>query len=255
MHHLAPLQIQQGLPQGQIFHFEQLNSTNEYLLTHYNDIPQGSICIADKQTAGRGRRGRQWFAPKGNLYYSFYWKFPIEKNLYLPPISLLIGLSVIEILEEFGVKDLNIKWPNDLYYREKKAGGILAEVKTTADHIHLVIGIGINLSYTLNSQNIITQPFSDLSDYNIDRNLFIIKITQKLQKICAEYPTLNLADTFSKWQKYDLFYQKDVCLLTDKINYQGIAEGINEKGELILNQRGKKLAFAIGEISLRENKR
>ncbi len=243
--------IQQKLEQGELYFFDTLDSTNEYLLTHCKTVSQGSICITKTQTAGRGRRGREWIAPVGNLNYSLNWCYPINTNLSLPPLSLIVGLIAIESLQQQGVQDLSIKWPNDIYHQGKKVGGVLIELKTAPPHIHLVIGVGLNLA-PIPQENRINQPVSDLSQYSVDINQLVIGLTDKLQKMLKDYPQTGFKPYYKMWKSYDLFYQQDVSVITDSQIYTGISQGINEQGELALQQQNEIKHFAIGEVSLRK---
>ncbi|MDG6881667.1 Bifunctional protein BirA [Phocoenobacter uteri] len=242
--------IQSQLTQGELYLFDELDSTNEYLVTHCKNLPKGSICIAKTQTAGRGRRGRNWVAPVGNLNYSLSWHYPRKVHLVLPPLSLIVGLMVIESLQQQGVKDLSIKWPNDIYHQGKKAGGILIELNTTPSHLHLVMGIGLNLAPI--NESSIDQPVSDLSQYQVDLNQLIIYLTAKLQKMLTDYPQTGFQPYYAMWQSYDLFFQQEVSVITESLVYSGISQGINEQGELLLQQQNQIKHFAIGEVSLRK---
>ncbi|MDP8161737.1 biotin--[acetyl-CoA-carboxylase] ligase [Pasteurella skyensis] len=245
--------IQQQMSQGQLYLFDCIDSTNEYLLTHCKTVPQGSVCIAKTQTAGRGRRGRQWIAPQGNLNYSLVWHYPIKQNLLLSPLSLIIGLMVIETLQQQGVKDLSIKWPNDIYHKGKKIAGVLVELKTSLPNIYLVMGIGINLAKIMDKQDKINQPVSDLSEYVIDYNQLVICLTKKLHQVLIDYPQTGFKSYTQIWQHYDLFFQKEVSVITETQTYCGISQGINHKGELLLKLPNNEiLMFSIGDVSLRQ---
>ncbi|PID51511.1 MAG: biotin--[acetyl-CoA-carboxylase] ligase [Pasteurellales bacterium] len=251
MNTLISSDIKPKLTQGELYLFDTLDSTNEYLLTHCKTISQGSICIAKTQTAGRGRRGREWIAPTGNLNYSLSWHYPISANLALPPLSLIVSLMAIESLQQQGIQDLSIKWPNDIYHKGKKVGGVLIELKTIPPNIYLVIGIGINLS-PISQENTINQPVSDLSQYSIDLNQLVICLTNKLQKMLTNYPQTGFKPYYKMWKSYDLFLQQEVSIITDSQTYTGISQGINKQGELVLQQQNEIKHFAIGEVSLRK---
>lgn len=114
-------QIQEALLCGQAFVFDEINSTNAYLLEHYQTFEQGSVCLAETQTAGRGRRGRTWFSPESqNLYFSILWHYKQEELDNLPALSLVVSLIIAEALQAQNVQDIQIKWPNDVYYQGKK---------------------------------------------------------------------------------------------------------------------------------------
>lgn len=246
-------QIQQGLSQGQAFIFDEINSTNTYLLDHYKECEQGSICAAETQTAARGRRGRKWHAPKNeNLYFSLYWRYDLDQNLQFQPLSLISALMIVETLTELGVKDLNIKWPNDVYHQGKKMSGILIETAVHNNQIHFIIGIGLNLASMENKDHEITQPWSDLSSYHLNRNPLLISLTNKLQQALQNFPQTGFKPYLEVWKSLDIFYQKEVKLLMDSGDITGISKGINEQGELLLQQKnGEITPFAIGEISVR----
>lgn len=245
-------EIQQALPQGNVLVFDEIDSTNEYLLTHCRELLSGSLCLAEAQTAGRGRRGRQWYSPFGqNLYFSLLWHFPKIEPAQLSALSLAVAVVIAETFEELKVEDIQIKWPNDIYYQGKKMGGILNEVRRDSTGLYLVCGIGLNLALTTIDPRIVTQAWSDLAKYQLDRNQLASRLACRLQQSFAQFEQHGFAPFLERWNRFDLFYQQPVKLLTEQDEIHGISRGINHAGELLL-QRGEGIeAFAIGEISLR----
>lgn len=244
--------IQQALLCGEVKIFEQIDSTNEYLLNHYRELPSGSLCLAESQTAGRGRRGRQWFSPiSQNLYFSMLWRYELAEISQISSLSLVVAITIAETFEQLDVSDIQIKWPNDIYYQGKKMGGILIESRMDSNHAYLVIGIGLNLAMQNVDPNVVTQPWADLADYQFDRNQIASMLAKKLQHALIAFPHQPFDEYLPRWQKFDLYYQKPVKLLTEQGDIHGISRGINENGELLLAQPNGIKTFAIGEISLR----
>ena len=245
-------QIQEALLCGQAFVFDEINSTNAYLLEHYQTLEQGTVCLAETQTAGRGRRGRTWFSPESqNLYFSILWHYKQEELENLPALSLVVSLIIAEALQVQNVQGIQIKWPNDVYYQGKKMGGILIETKANREGIHLVIGIGLNLGMTQVDEKIVTQAWSDLSQYHFDRNKLVCDLVQALQKSLKIYPLVGFSHYQERWQAFDIFQNRAVKLIANDNEIHGTSRGINEQGELLLEQNGELNAFAIGEMSLR----
>lgn len=244
--------IQASLQCGEAIVFTEINSTNEYLLTHCNDLCCGTICLAESQSAGRGRRGRQWYSPMGqNLYFSMLWKYPLPQDEQISSLSLVVALIIAETFQECGVEGVQIKWPNDIYYQGKKAGGILIESKMDRSGIAIVIGIGLNLTMNTIDPNIVNQPWADFAKYHFDRNKLAATLANRLQQMLNEFPQTLLDNYLERWRQFDCFYQKPIKLITATAEIHGISQGINENGELLLEQDGKLQAFSIGEISLR----
>lgn len=245
-------QIQSALLCGQAFVFDEIDSTNQYLLTHYRNLPIGSICLAEKQTAGRGRRGRTWYSPESeNIYFSILWHYKTNAIEDLSALSLVVSVIIAESLQAQQVQDIQIKWPNDVYFQGKKMGGILIE--TVANHagVHLVIGIGLNLGMTNVDKKVVTQAWSDLSQFHFDRNQLACRLASELQKMLKIYPLVGFKHYQEHWQTFDLFKEKAVKLVTEGNEIHGISKGINAKGELLLLQGEEINAFGIGEMSLR----
>lgn len=244
--------IQSALPFGEVYVFSEIDSTNDYLLTHYKALNVGSLCLAESQTAGRGRRGRQWYSPNSqNLYFSMLWQYELAAVTQVSSLSLVVALTIAETFEQLGVPDVQIKWPNDLYYQGKKMGGILIENRTEGHTLYLVIGIGLNLAMATIDEHVVTQPWADLSAFSFDRNQLAATLAERLQRMLIAFEHTPFDDYLPRWQHFDRYWQQPVILLTEQGNVHGIAKGINHKGELLLQQGERLDAYAIGEISLR----
>ncbi|MCS7197378.1 MAG: biotin--[acetyl-CoA-carboxylase] ligase [Candidatus Bipolaricaulota bacterium] len=130
--------------------FEHLSSTNEYL-RHLAEsgAPEGTVIIAREQTAGKGRFGRRWASPKGGAWFSVLLRPPIPVE-QAGCIAIVMAVSLARALRERWSVPVGVKWPNDLYVRERKLGGILIELSSSPRKIEwLIAGIGINVNNIL----------------------------------------------------------------------------------------------------------
>ncbi|MWQ58940.1 biotin--[acetyl-CoA-carboxylase] ligase [Glaesserella parasuis] len=246
--------ITSALTQGQTLVFKEIDSTNEYLLTHYKTLPSGSLCVAESQTVGRGRRGRQWYSPESqNVYFSMLWHYPSLDIPQLSSLSLVVSVLIAETFQTLNVPHIQIKWPNDIYYQGKKMGGILIESRVDKTGIYLVIGIGLNLGMNTVDKNVVTQAWSDLSEHQIDRSQLVAELAKHLQNALVTYPQTTFEPYAERWQQFDIFRHQAVRLITENEEIHGISLGINEEGELILQQGEIIRRFATGEMSLRGN--
>lgn len=237
-------------------HVEQiLESTNQYLLERIERLENGATCIAEYQTAGRGRRGREWISPfASHLYFSMYWRLDagIERASGL---SLLVGIATVNALEKLGIQGVGLKWPNDLYYQGKKLAGILIELNAQAsDACHSVIGIGINVRMPEAQGKLIDQPWVDLntiSPERVDRNQLSGLLIKELHFLLTDYEQQGLAPFLSRWFELDCFINQPVNLLIGEKIETGICRGINEQGALLMEVNGGTKPYIGGEISLR----
>ncbi|WP_373776988.1 biotin--[acetyl-CoA-carboxylase] ligase [Glaesserella sp.] len=253
--HIDQKIVSQALIQGQVLLFKEIDSTNEYLLTHYKQLENGSLCVAETQTAGRGRRGRQWYSPQSqNLYFSMLWHYPSKHIEQLSSLSLVVSVLIAEAFQALNVPNIQIKWPNDIYHNGKKMGGILIESRVDHCGVYLVIGIGLNLGMKNVDEAVVTQAWSDLSDYQIDRTQLAAHLATHLQQALQRYPQAGFADYIERWQAFDIFRNQAVKLVTESDEIHGISLGINDEGELMLRQGDIVRCFAIGEVSLRATK-
>lgn len=247
--------IEQHLPQG---HFEVvpiIDSTNQYLLDHQNELMSGDAVVAEYQSAGRGRRGRQWFSPFGsNLYLSMFWRLEQGPSAVIG-LSLVIGIVMAEVLHKLGTEGVKVKWPNDLYRNDKKLAGILVELTGKAgDSANIVIGIGINLAMSNPDADVVNQQWINLYEDNtkgIDRNLLSAELIKALRKGLAQFEQEGFAPFMARWDALDNFINRPVKLLIGNREIKGIARGIDDRGALLLEREGRIEAFIGGEISLR----
>ncbi|WP_163938624.1 bifunctional biotin--[acetyl-CoA-carboxylase] ligase/biotin operon repressor BirA [Paraferrimonas sp. SM1919] len=237
-----------------VSYFPEIESTNSFLLNHLGELTQHHVCIAEYQSSGRGRRGRNWFSPFGaSLYYSHYFQFP-GTLAAASCISLIVGLALYSTLVEQGINSLGVKWPNDLYLNGEKLAGILVEVNGQAEGpCHLVIGVGVNLHLPVTAKEKIDQAFTDLatSSLKLNKTELTIAFHEKLKTYLDEYQNSSMQQFISRWQEADLFINQHVKLVSGVNEITGIAKGINELGHLQLEIDGKLKSFAGGELSLR----
>lgn len=215
----------------------------------------GYTVFAEAQTAGRGRRGKQWISPLGSsLYFSTHWRFEQGISATMG-LSLAVGIALSEALNELGIAELGLKWPNDVYYQGKKLAGILIELESQgADSCDIVIGVGLNILLPEDVSKEIGQPYTDLSDSGIelDRNQIAGTILANLQKTLIEFEAGGFKVMTERWNQYDCFVGERVKLLIGQRVVEGIAHGVDEQGGIVLLIDGEEQTFFGGEISLRK---
>ncbi|MDM9285637.1 bifunctional biotin--[acetyl-CoA-carboxylase] ligase/biotin operon repressor BirA [Providencia rettgeri] len=237
-----------------------IDSTNQYMLERIAELKSGDTCLAEYQSAGRGRRGRQWISPFGcNLYLSMYWRLE-QGPAAAVGLSLVVGIVIAEVLNRISQEKVKVKWPNDLYMNDKKLAGILVELTgKTGDAAHIIIGVGINIG--MNNNNIessksITQEWSSLRDEveNIERNELSANIIKSLRESLVIFEYEGLKPFLERWFKLDNFLNRHVKLLIGNDIISGIERGVNDQGALLLQKdNGEIIPYIGGEISLRLN--
>ncbi|WP_318454972.1 bifunctional biotin--[acetyl-CoA-carboxylase] ligase/biotin operon repressor BirA [Photobacterium leiognathi] len=232
-----------------------IDSTNQYLLDRVGQLPSGSVCLAEYQEAGRGRRGRQWLSPFGsNLYLSIYWRLDAGMAAAMG-LSLVVGVAIAETLQQLGAPDVRVKWPNDIYYKDQKLAGILVEMTGQAgDAAHLVIGMGLNVSMPIKEQAEITQAWTNLAqacDNLPSRNQLAAQLIAHLTQTLINYEQQGLTGFVERWNKIDNFLNRPVKLLIGERTIEGVARGIDAQGALLLETDEGVTPYIGGEISLR----
>ncbi|PWC14587.1 biotin--[acetyl-CoA-carboxylase] synthetase [Brenneria roseae subsp. roseae] len=256
----APMQlldeekILSTLPEGGVTVLPVVDSTNQYILDRLSSLASGDACIAEYQQAGRGRRGRKWFSPFGaNLYLSLYWRLE-QGPAAAVGVSLVIGMVMAEVLHKLGAEGVRVKWPNDLYLKDRKLAGILVELMgKTGDAAHLVIGAGINLQMRDLVDNVINQGWINLQEAGIaiDRNTLAASLILELRSALATFEQYGLESFISNWEKLDNYFNRPVKLVIGNREIHGIDRGIDRQGALLLESDGKLTPYIGGEISLR----
>ncbi|WP_319535725.1 bifunctional biotin--[acetyl-CoA-carboxylase] ligase/biotin operon repressor BirA [uncultured Vibrio sp.] len=233
-----------------------IDSTNQYLLERVNESEKGRVCVAEYQASGRGRRGRQWISPFGsNLYLSMYWRLDAGMAAAMG-LSLVIGIAAVEALEEMGIQGVKLKWPNDLYYQDKKLAGILVEMSGQAGGAaNLVIGMGLNIGMP-DKQPDIDQPWTTLNqvcaDLSIDRTQLALTLIEHWKTILVDYEMMGLAGFVDRWNRLDNFIGRPVKLLMGSREIKGIVQGIDQQGGVVLKTDNGLETYIGGEISLRK---
>jgi BirA family biotin operon repressor/biotin-[acetyl-CoA-carboxylase] ligase len=242
---------------GQLIVLAKTQSTNCYLLNLCEHSSQSGVaCVAESQTKGRGRRGRHWVSPAGhNIYLSMTWCF--SGNLAnLSGLSLVIGLAVVRVLNNYGLCDLSLKWPNDVYCGGQKLAGILVDIANTDDDDCLtVIGIGLNRWIDADASLLIDQQWIDLfslmGNSMPSRNQLIAKIINQLIDVIAQFEVNGFAGLRDEWHQWDYLLGHTIILNAGNQKISGTACGISSTGLLVIkDEQGHKQSYAIGEALL-----
>lgn len=233
-----------------------IDSTNSYLMRRLpNQNVAGQVCIAEYQSAGRGRRGRQWISPFGShIYLSMYWYLEQGMSAAMG-LSVVAALAVSDAIKNLYQVEVELKWPNDIYYKGVKLAGILIDLEGQAmEPCHCVIGIGLNINMPIKSAELVDQPWIDLSTAvgkDIDRNILAAHIISALQKRLSVHRETGINTMLTQWHAQDFYIDKAVALITgDKVT-RGICRGINAQGALMLEVNGNVSPVYGGEVSLR----
>lgn len=243
--------LKQGI-ERRCFYFDDIPSTNAFMLSHSEELESGDVCIAEHQSAGRGRRGRKWVSPYGShLYFSLFWRLTDGMSKAMG-LSLVVGCSLAKVLKDLGVAGIGLKWPNDVYLDGRKLAGILVEMKGQADsNCELIIGIGVNMAMPDAQGEVIDQPWADLQGLAMPgKTEFAVRLQRQLQADLALFEREGLKAFLERWQASDSFIGKPVNLImADKVE-TGICRGIDEQGALLLEVAGESKSYIGGEIKI-----
>jgi len=235
--------------------FSEITSTSEYAKEH-PELSTPRIILAEQQTAGVGRLGRPWISPFGvNIYYTLMWDYYGSKSP-LSTLSLRVALSLVKALKDSGIRGIQLKWPNDLLYQDAKLGGVLI-LNQAGPHgsTRLCISFGLNVN---------AMPETDVMDIGrastglqeitgkfYDRNPLIVAITQQLFRDLAEFTLQENQDWMQEWKSLDALFGKKVQLNHFSKDIEGIARGINEQGQLIIEDNlGNQQYYSAGDVTL-----
>ena len=231
---------------------EVVDSTNNHVLNGLNNSSMPYACFAECQTSGRGRRGRGWHSPLGNIACSIAWSFE-QGVVATEGLSLLVGLAVVKALETEGIIGAKLKWPNDVLLNESKLAGILLEMSGEPQGLcHVVIGIGINVALP-NVVESINQPFISLFDINqsFSRNRLCAQLLNQLALMMPEFSEEGFEPFCKEWSRYDAYADQAVQLVSGDRRQVGVAKGVNNKGALLLSCQNNIKEIYAGELSLR----
>jgi BirA family biotin operon repressor/biotin-[acetyl-CoA-carboxylase] ligase len=234
--------------------YDSIGSTNAAAMKLIaENSPPPFVVLAERQTAGRGRRGRRWASPFGeNIYYSLALR--IDGGMrQLEGMSLLIGLAVLKTLREMGVQSAGLKWPNDVLVGRRKIAGILLElVGDPADVCHVVIGVGINVNMRATEE--VDQLWTSLrleTGALASRNELAGKLTSNIEEYLSVHQASGFEVFRSEWEKNHLWQGSAVSLLAGTQAVDGVVLGIDSQGALRLQVGSEEKVFSGGELSLR----
>lgn len=236
--------------------YSSLDSTNTWLMQQAeNGAPSGSVCLAEQQTAGRGRHGRIWVSPPGgNLYLSLLWRYPMSPN-QLRGLSLACAVAVVRALWQLEITGLTVKWPNDLLLCERKLAGLLLEVRGDMEGpSYIVIGLGLNVHLPIQCATVIEQPWIALDHLFINqarfRNLLVATILSQMTQALIDFGSSGLEPFLADWNGCDALYGKVVRLKIGNERIDGYYLGIDKDGGLRLVVNGIESFYYGGEVSL-----
>lgn len=235
-------------------------STNTYLMEKIRNsetLQEGHTVLAECQTAGKGRRGRQWQSPFGSHIYMSRYVAMEEGLMAASGMSLAIGVAIVRAVKSCFSIEPQLKWPNDVLYQGQKLAGVLIEAEGQSDGIcHLIVGVGINVNMPVTAASEIEQAWTDLNtitDGSIDRDKFTACLINELTLVIDEYKSNKLQNLHQIWNRYDAFAEQPVNLIGSNQVQSGICLGIDVNGALLLRDSNDQQIKPIygGEISLR----
>jgi BirA family biotin operon repressor/biotin-[acetyl-CoA-carboxylase] ligase len=255
---LSETELQSAAPQLKVSVAAVTDSTNAQLLTaDASNDPQA--LFAEFQTAGRGRRGRNWVSPFGaNLYLSLAWSFA-QWPRQLTALPLAVGVACAQALREAGLAEVGIKWPNDLYVDGRKLGGILIEHRAEAGGpCRVIIGIGLNVAMTGAQAEAVDQPWISLHEALtargrplVSRRLLAAELLKQLVQTINTFEQAGFEPFAAEWSALDLTRDREVSVLGQQREFSGIARGVDEHGALVVETLGQLQTLHSGEVSLR----
>jgi len=241
---------------GKIFYYESIGSTN----TRAKEIgkaggEEGTVVVAEEQTEGRGRLGRQWLSPPGaNLLFSVMLRPALRADeLFVLTVSL--ALAAAESIEAGSGVGCQIKWPNDLYVGRKKLGGILTEfVANGKDVESVVVGLGVNVNWRPQDdpgEGYQATSLLEETGKQVRREWLLVDLLNRFENYYERISRKETREIFEMWNNRSLLFGRWVEIRTGRGRVCGIAKGIDETGALVvIDDQGEENRVLSGDVSV-----
>lgn len=241
---------------GKTVHFaRETDSTNLWIKRLAKEgAPEGTLALAEFQSAGRGRLGRSWEVPEGTSVMMSILLRPKFEPQYAPTLTLVMGMAVAKAVKKLGF-DVSIKWPNDVVVSHKKICGILTEMGVRDGKIdYAVIGVGINVNIKEFPEEMADKATSLYleSGREFDRSQIPGLVMEAFEEYYEKFAaTCDLSGLKEEYESILANYNQPVRVLA-KEPYEGVARGITDGGELLVEKTdGTIVAVSAGEVSVR----
>lgn len=225
-----------------IYIFNEVMSTNTIAkFLSMNGVGNGAVVISEKQTKARGRSGKNWESPLGGVWLSIILN-PNVNHSKIPLITLATGVAVENTLKRIGVKNAEIKWPNDILIHGKKVCGILTEAITSFNTIEsVIIGVGIDANISIeNFPEELQENMTTLNDEigeKVDENLLIKLFLEEFEKISEQFINEEYETILKEWRKNSYTIGKIVEVHEPfSKSYDGYVLGISRDGSLVVEK-------------------
>jgi BirA family biotin operon repressor/biotin-[acetyl-CoA-carboxylase] ligase len=222
-----------------LYHFYSVDSTNAFalrLLAHGRNVPDGTVVLAESQTAGRGRLGRSWHSePASGLYLSMVLRPVISPSL-APLFTLGCAVALHHAVQRVAHLEPDIKWPNDLLVGGRKVAGILAEIQAEVDRVHyLVLGTGLNVNHTVFPEDIRERATSLrlASGHPHSRLEILVDFLEQLEALLERFRMAGPGAIVSEWTRHSSFAEgRQVEVVDGSRTVEGTTRGLNPFGAL-----------------------
>lgn len=234
--------------------YEELKSTNDEALRLSADVSAagGTVITAQRQTKGRGRRGRSWIGRPGNLFMSLLLPWPAAES---GALVFVVSLALLRAVRQFSPQaDVCLKWPNDVLVGGRKISGILLEAASPGI---MVAGVGVNIASAPEDENILYAVTSLRKvGINCDRTEFLRVFLREFNETCAVYRSEGMAKTAELWRKEVRGIGAPITVRMPRTEEKGIFRGIDDSGLLLLETpAGVVKTISAGDVFFDEDKK
>lgn len=250
--------IASGAPAGLRVSVEPLIDSTNRVLIEADAVDDPCALLAEHQSGGKGRRGRQWQSPfAANIYLSMSWTYPLWPA-QLSSLSLAVGVVCARCLRTLGLEGIRLKWPNDIWLDQKKLGGILIEQRGESGGVcRLVVGIGLNVSMQASQAAEIDQAWTTVNAEmrtqgraELSRNEIASALIAQLYDCLLNYSETGFQPYRDDWSTLDALRDQAVRVPDDP-SLSGIGRGIDDDGAFLIETRERLKRVHAGEVSLR----
>src|SRR4030095_279741 len=232
-----------------LYHFYDVDSTNLFaarLFTHNRKIPEGTVILAESQTAGRGRLGRSWHSEReAGIYFSMV-LFPKAPPSLAPLFTLATAVAMHNAVARYIALDIDIKWPNDLLIGRRKFCGILSEIQAEVDLVKtLTIGAGVNVNHESLPEDIRDRATSlRIASGRIQSRIeILLEFFEEFESIYSDFERRGPGGVVEQWTRFSSFANGRKIEIHDGVRkIAGVTRGLNPLGALRVEQKGGQVA-------------